>query len=447
MQLTTNQLRLELKELAEADGQINSFFWGEQIRAWTENEVVYPLMAAFYPSGQFLPNQTDIQLNIAVFDLTYDDPNVNFNDVESDTLQIVRRVYQVMNASPRWKRLGKVVSASFDKVIDFAHDKVTGHGMILTFRLRDDYGICGLPIFNYDFDVDVPTPVDCNPARVVNTSLTYDTEVASGGFLELPNVSFIVRNSELTQILSADVPAVTNITGYLPDITITDSDGSPVAYPSGKDFTCTPAQEPFTVAKVLMTGQTNDYAEPGADVNRGRLVGFFTVDYIHEFGHAFRFCGKTGGYSDGVGYFDINGVTTSRALAFPDSTVLDMSSRNVSEILTYYIGDIATYRGYDTAINLYLTTDFGGLIGWHLWNDFEMNNIRNVDAFNAVTHWVGYAPFEFTSSERAFITSTRSGTEIVRTDFQSMGYAEPTTITNQLLTVYVRYTTLTELGL
>lgn len=45
--------------------------------------------------------------------------------------------------------------------------------------------------------------------------------------------------------------------------------------------------------------------------------------YYH-FGHNWRFCGITGGYTDGSAYYDIDGIATTRALAFPEDVVLDL---------------------------------------------------------------------------------------------------------------------------
>lgn len=45
---------------------------------------------------------------------------------------------------------------------------------------------------------------------------------------------------------------------------------------------------------------------------------------FYHFGHNWRFCGLTGGYTDGTGYFDVNGAATTKVLAFPEGVVLDL---------------------------------------------------------------------------------------------------------------------------
>lgn len=250
-------------------------------------------------------------------------------------------------------------------------------------------------------------------------------------------------NSDATYSLS--VPS--GGTSPLPDVTNTDSDGLPVVTPAQTPFVCTPSSpQLYQAAKVMQTGQTVNYGT-GDQPNRGRDIDIFILDYTNEWGHSFRFCGLTGGYTDGTSYFDVSGVATTKALAFPDDIIFDFSARDVDSVLSYYIGDSLAYRSYNTAISLYITSVFGGLSNWYLANDIEMRNIMSVAAFNDSNHWMGHKPFEFDSSRRYFITSSRSGINIVAIEMQGMGYSIGTSLTNALLQIYVRYTTLAELGL
>tara|TARA_R110000868_G_scaffold279203_1_gene539265 strand:- start:12625 stop:14199 length:1575 start_codon:yes stop_codon:yes gene_type:complete len=201
-----NQIRLELAEIQSDHLQLSSFYWGDFLTAYKENELNYPLMGAFYPSGSFLRNQTQIQLTIYVADKLYDSWS-NLNEVESDTLQICRDIYQVINSSVRWQSIGRVDSCTVTKFIDKGGDGVAGHQMVFQFSLRDREGICNIPMENYDFD-QIAGSV-CYAAIVENSDASYQTTVASGGTL------------------------------VLPDITVTDSDGSTFTQPSAQDVTCT----------------------------------------------------------------------------------------------------------------------------------------------------------------------------------------------------------------
>jgi hypothetical protein len=45
---------------------------------------------------------------------------------------------------------------------------------------------------------------------------------------------------------------------------------------------------------------------------------------LNHKGHNFRWVGKTGGYTNGVGYFDVTGAATTRILAFPELLAGDL---------------------------------------------------------------------------------------------------------------------------
>jgi hypothetical protein len=202
----------------------------------------------------------------------------------------------------------------------------------------------------------------------------------------------------------------------------------------------------FTDMKLLPRDLLTNYGT-GDQPTRGRTTDFFTLNYTNEWGHAFRFVGQTGGYTDGTSYFDVSGVATTKALAFPNDIIFDFTSRNETEILSYYIGDSTTFRSYNTSLPLHVSSTFGGLTAWYLWNDLEIRNVMSLGSFDSLTHWMGHKPFEFNSSMRYFITSTRSGINITRVDLRSLAYIQATSLTNASLQVYVRYTTLTEMGL
>jgi len=195
-----NQIRLELSEIATDHLQINSFFWGDFLRAYKEEELNYPLMGAFYPNGSFLRNQTQLRLTIYVADKLYDSWS-NLNEVESDTLQICRDIYQIVNSSTRWQSIGRVQSCTVTKFIDKGGDGVAGHQMEFQFLIRDREGICNIPIVDYDFD-QIAGSV-CYAAIVENSDASYQTTVASGGTLVLPDTTynFVVNGVTTTTTL------------------------------------------------------------------------------------------------------------------------------------------------------------------------------------------------------------------------------------------------------
>jgi hypothetical protein len=163
-------------------------------------------MGAFYSRGSFLQRQNQIELTIYVADKVFKDWS-NLNDVESDTEQECRDIYRTINDSVRWKNIGRVESVAYTKFIERGGDEVAGHQMTIQFLLRDIGGVCGMPMGDYDFD---QATGGCLPSFVENSDQTYDVEVASGDTL------------------------------VLPDITVTDSDGSTFTSPSAINVTCSP---------------------------------------------------------------------------------------------------------------------------------------------------------------------------------------------------------------
>jgi hypothetical protein len=234
---SVNHIRLELAEIQSNHLQLSSFYWGDFLTAYKENELNYPLMGAFYPSGSFLRNQTQIQLTIYVADKLYDSWS-NLNEVESDTLQICRDIFQVINSSTRWQTIGKVQSCTVTKFIDKGGDGVAGHQMVFQFAMRDRDGICNLPMENYDFNEqigDICLPVQiyengilvdtiasggiysyssiCADAIVENSDASYQTTVSSGGTLVLPDTTynFVVNGVTTTTILPTLKNEIINI--------------------------------------------------------------------------------------------------------------------------------------------------------------------------------------------------------------------------------------------
>ena len=198
MKQSVNQIRVELEAIGDAHQQVNTYFWGDLLRAWKENEVEYPLMCCYYPDGAMYTNQTQLQLVIVVADKIYKDWGENLNEVESDTLQICRDIYQTINMSTRWQQILRVESCTVGKFINDTGDEVAGHTMTFTVRLRDNSGICGLPMGNYDFDQLVGDA--CEDSTVKNSDGSYITTVASGSTLILPDDTYeIYVNGVLDQ--------------------------------------------------------------------------------------------------------------------------------------------------------------------------------------------------------------------------------------------------------
>jgi len=160
MKTTINQLVRELKEIADSHLQINDFFWGDFGKAASRNDLKYPLMCCYYPNGSMLNNMTPINLIVVIADKIDKGNNEansnpalgNLTEVESDTLQVVRDVHNVLNKSKRWQSLVRIQSATVNKFIERGQDETAGHYATISLFIKDSTSICNLPMEGYDFE-------------------------------------------------------------------------------------------------------------------------------------------------------------------------------------------------------------------------------------------------------------------------------------------------------
>ena len=442
---SVNQIRVELQEIASAHLQINDFFWGDFLRAYKENtELNYPLMGCFYPSASLLNNQTQLALTIYICDRVYKDYS-NLNDVESDTLQICRDIYQVINGSQRWRRLGRVTSASATKFIERGGDEVAGHTLTINFLLRDQSGICDLPIEGYDFEQNVSPPT-CKPVQytITDSELTvlYSGEVPSGGELNKiisDSIAYLVDTQgtpiSTTNILaegSATITArdatlhikaendgtITNLSllsnssneyivenndilvngNYEFYIHATNSLDIRLRDQSNNVLTPTNIQHggnhvkielnvstPVSGATLLKTGQTTSYRTgDDGDIEAGRAVDFLVLASNNPFGNTNRFTDELGGQT------------------YANNIVIDWSTFNNSTVLGWYKGAFPI-EVWNDAIDNALVLSVGTFTsGWRLPNATEAFSILNYGASSA---W-NYAPFNNTTLSVVWTATT-----------------------------------------
>jgi hypothetical protein len=202
-------------------------------------------------------------------------------------------------------------------------------------------------------------------ATVQNSDLSYTTTVNSGDTLNLPN------------------------------ITVTDSNGSTFTSPSVKNITCTPAPPSLTTATLMKTGQTTSYnTGDDGDIEAGREINFFTLANNNPFGNTNRFTSKVG------------------TQVYTDSVVIDWSTYNGSTVLAYYHGDANT-RPWATQCTQHLTSTFNGLTGWNLFNINQAVNIMNFSFPNSYLY--GYAPFNLTR-RYMFVSTNQAGSNAIATE-------------------------------
>lgn len=254
MKKSINQLRVELAQIQQSHLQLNDFFWGDFLRSYKENGLNYPMMGAFYPSGSLLLRQTQIQLTIWVCDKIYEDWS-NLNEVESDTLQICRDIFNTINHSTRWNLIGKVQSCTVTKFIERGGDCVAGHQMVFQFLLRDSESICGLPMTDYDFEQSVGAG-GCAPVQIYKDGVLIESIDPGGIFEYFSDVVTITDTDDniLYEVTGTDTQVIQNSTisnsddtytasvlaegnHELPNIRISNQDDTfDITYPASKEY-------------------------------------------------------------------------------------------------------------------------------------------------------------------------------------------------------------------
>lgn len=160
MLTSINSLVQELKEIQEKHLQINDFFWGDFGKASKRNDLDYPLMCCYFPNGSMIDNMTPINLIIIIADKIDKGNNEigsrptlgNLTEVESDTLQVVRDVFNIINKSRRWQNIARVQSAQVNKFIEKGDDETAATMINISLYLKDTTSTCNIPIEGYDFE-------------------------------------------------------------------------------------------------------------------------------------------------------------------------------------------------------------------------------------------------------------------------------------------------------
>jgi len=188
--------------------------------------------------------------------------------------------------------------------------------------------------------------------------------------------------------------------------------------------------------ELMKTGQTTSYRTgDDGDLQEGRDVDFFTLDYTNPFGNTQRFTGITGGYYDQTlaDYFDKDGVATTEALAFPDDITMDWSTYNASNGKVLGYGRFASQVdiNWNDAIDEALAKSVGAFTsGWRIPNYKECVNVvwANQSVSNVNWNYVAINWFDLGGGAR-FWTSTNLVTqawEFQRTDLAAFSTIKTT---------------------
>jgi len=209
-------------------------------------------------------------------------------------------------------------------------------------------------------------------ATYTNTDATYSGSVLSGGALSIPDSQINVNSVD-----QGDVVSVQTI-----DVNLSDSGGTVtpdaiVLTGNSLDITLPDAASSVVGATLLKTGQTTSYRTgDDGDIQAGRDVDFFTLNYTNPFGNTNRFTDELGGatYANGV--------------------VIDWSTYDGATVSGYYVGDATTARNWDTSIDWALSLSVSTFTtGWRLPNIFDLMNV----SYYAQGSIFDYPPFNITT--------------------------------------------------
>jgi hypothetical protein len=231
-----------------------------------------------------------------------------------------------------------------------------------------------------------------------------------------------VQNSDL----SYDTTVASGATLALPDITLTEGDETTSTKPSAKNLVC----KPFPIGATLMkTGQTTSYRTgDDGDIEAGRATNFTTLAKRNPFSNLNRFTDELGGQT------------------YTNNIVIDWSTYDGATVLGISRVAIATGQSWNTAVDGSLSYSVGTFTsGWRLINMKEMFNLINFA--NDQNNLLNYSPFNLSSSGRVYWSSnTVLNATIQAYVLTNIGTLNVATKTTTVAYTYIRVRTFTVTG-
>jgi hypothetical protein len=360
-----------------------------------------------------------------IADSTYLVEYVNGTPIESGSILAEgSAVIQVPNPITCADAVVNVNSVFFDNVasggtLNIEVRKSTGNDLVGSkqgqfWRIGDSTAVLkttgGATISTTSIKAEESEDITAPDATVTNSNASYTDSVVSGGTLVLPDITVTDSDgSTYTQ------PSVENVVCTLSPDTALEVNGTPEGtFAAGStievnitdgvnpvtpnDVTVVgdvvtievPAATPAPVGATLMkTGQTTVY-RTGDDSSKsaeGRDVSFFVLDSNNPFGNTDRFTDTLGGST------------------YADDVVIDWSTYNGATVTGWYKEDFVTITlvTWNTAIDDALTLTVSTFVGWKIPNIRELQNIMNYSAGNVFN----YAPFNNTSLTVVWSSTTQ----------------------------------------
>jgi len=153
MKATINKIDQELRLLADAHLQINSYFYGQFLDIYESNKVNHTSLLANITDATIDRHYVTLQLGLMVCD-KIDDGKKTAKYVDSETLQIMNDLIKVITTSNRWQEYGVV-----DGVTTIQNFSQRGGSVLngwfcnLSIKIKNENGYCDLPIIDYNYEV------------------------------------------------------------------------------------------------------------------------------------------------------------------------------------------------------------------------------------------------------------------------------------------------------
>jgi hypothetical protein len=227
MQISFNQIKRTLQEIAEKHQQVNSFGLGDIWEIAASSAVTYPLMYAHVQPSSYSDKYITLRFSLLFMDLVHKDER-NEDEVLSDMLRVAVDVKNIL-ASEYFDFVVEE-NGSLESFTENFSDEVAGWKMDISIRIADLKDLCAIPldgnistdtlcadviIKDEDGNVIATVPSGgvyvvtggggiCSPATVRNSDSSYTQSVNSGGTLVLPDSEYLIYvNGDLNQQFTA----------------------------------------------------------------------------------------------------------------------------------------------------------------------------------------------------------------------------------------------------
>ena len=344
----------------------------------------------------------------------------NLNEVKSDMIQCALDLLSFWEKDVDFYSINLVKSSSIQPIEDELSDRVTGCFVDLRLNQGFRYNKCAIPMTG----VTPPPSETCQAATLnINAVTPFDT-IVSGGSKTLE-----VRDTD-NDLVGFDDSGVWRV---------------PKGYTLERIYLRPP---PTGAVDIYHALDDKAQIDDGVDTYVPPAFGIpmiidptnlWKVLPNNLWGHKWRICGDTGGYYDNIldGYYDVNGIATTYALAFPNDKLIDHSTglEWINQALTKKSVSSATdsiYNQMDAYTNggdsdyfvanarqLESIKDLG--IQWSLYNQPPFNNVGAANKWSSTT-----APYSSSTGYSGRITGETVGTSKATTQFTiPMAYRLP----------------------